>query len=202
MHAERYIDAGGDDVVIFFREVAKARASGIVMETETAAINTVRDGKLFRVRPFMDRDRALREAGLAPDSNATVVRLAFSEFGLDAAQIEYWHPEMEMINAAGWVIEAEYHGRAGVRRWWEDLSEAFDEFDLELLSVREVDDERVLTTQRFLGTFRETGIPFDAEWASIQTVRDGKVIRAEGYLSERRALRAAGLDPDEPDPHA
>ena len=196
MRAERYIDAGGDDVVIFFREVAKARASGIVMETETAVINTVRDGRLVRVRPFMDREQALREVGFSADTNAGVVRLAFSEFGRDLRESRFWAPDVHMINAAGWVIEADYHGREGIQRWFDELAEAFEDFDLELLTVRELDEERVVTTQRTLGRFRETGIPMDAEWASVLWVRDGMVARAEGHLSERRALRAAGVEPD------
>ena len=194
MHAERYIDTGGEDVVIFFREVAKGRESGIVMETETAVINTVRDGRLVRVRPFLDRELALREAGLTPDSNENVVRLAFSELGTDLTESQYWDPEVEMVNAAGWVIEAAYHGPEGVMRWWEELDDAIADFRFGLLSVRELDDERVMTTQRTMGRFRETGIPFDVEWASIQWVRDGRIVRAEGHLSERRALRAAGLE--------
>ncbi len=64
MRADEYIDAGGDEVVIFHHEVAKGRQSGIVVETDTATINTVRDGKLVKVRGYMDRAEALRVAGL------------------------------------------------------------------------------------------------------------------------------------------
>jgi ketosteroid isomerase-like protein len=98
-----------------------------------------------------------------------------------------------VINAAGWVIESAYHGHTGLRQWWEDLAEAFDDFTLELDDVLEVDEQRVLTTQRFVGHFRATDIPFDGAWASILWIRDGRVVRAEGYLNKRRAMRAAGL---------
>ena len=64
MRAVEYIDAGGDEVVIFHHEVAKGRQSGIVVETDTATINTVRNGKLVKVRGYMDRAEALRVAGL------------------------------------------------------------------------------------------------------------------------------------------
>jgi ketosteroid isomerase-like protein len=65
LRAEEYIDAGGEEVVVFFHEVAKGRKSGIVVETDTGTINTVRDGKIVRVRSYMDRDEALRAAGLS-----------------------------------------------------------------------------------------------------------------------------------------
>jgi ketosteroid isomerase-like protein len=64
LRAEEYLDAGGDDVVVLWHEVAKGRESGIVVETDTATINTVRNGKLVRVRSFMDRAEALAAAGL------------------------------------------------------------------------------------------------------------------------------------------
>jgi ketosteroid isomerase-like protein len=125
--------------------------------------------------------------------NLEIVRRAFE--GLPGGEYEnsMWDPDVEVINAAGWVIEAEYHGHTGLRRWWEDLAEAFGDFSLELEDALEIDAERVLTTQRFVGHFRATEIPFDGPWASILWIRDGKVVRAEGYLTKRRAMRAAGL---------
>jgi ketosteroid isomerase-like protein len=65
LRAEDFIDVGGEEVVVFFHEVAKGRKSGIVVETDTGTINTVRDGKIVRVRSYMDRDEALRAAGLS-----------------------------------------------------------------------------------------------------------------------------------------
>ena len=56
MRVDEYIDAGGDDVVVFWHEVAKGRKSGAVVETDTGTIQTVRDGKIVRVRSYMDRD--------------------------------------------------------------------------------------------------------------------------------------------------
>ncbi len=125
--------------------------------------------------------------------NLEIVRRAFDELRSGEFEGGGWDSSVEVINAAGWVIETAYRGHAGLRRWWEDLAEAFGDFDLELDDVLEVDEERVLTTQRFVGHFRATEIPFDGPWASILWIRDGKVVRAEGYMSKRRAMRAAGL---------
>jgi ketosteroid isomerase-like protein len=101
-----------------------------------------------------------------------------------------WHPDLEIVNAEGWALEATYRGHEGLHRWWSDLEEAFSDFRIEVEEITPVDEERVLTTQRFVGTFRTTGIPFDGPWASIITVRDGRIVHAMGYLSKRRALRA------------
>ena len=65
MSAERYIDAGPEDVVVFHHEVAKGRGSGVVVETDSATIQTVRGGKVVRVRSYLDRRQALEAAGLS-----------------------------------------------------------------------------------------------------------------------------------------
>jgi ketosteroid isomerase-like protein len=65
MRAENLIDAGGDDVVVFWHEVAKGRESGVVVETDTGTVQTVRDGKIIRVRSYMDRAEALEAAELS-----------------------------------------------------------------------------------------------------------------------------------------
>ena len=110
----------------------------------------------------------------------------------DLAQ-ELWAADLEIVNAEGWAIEATYHGYEGLHRWWSDLAEAFSDFAMQVEEIIPVDDERVLTVQRFIGPFRTTGIPFDAPWASVVTVKGGRITRAVGYLSKHRAL--AALEP-------
>ena len=132
-----------------------------------------------------------REAGL----NLEIVRRAFAEMGADDYRGTVWDADVQVENAGGWVIETVYHGHEGLGRWWDDLAEAFGDFGVVLEDAQELDDERVLTTQRFVGRFRATEIPFDGRWASILWIRDGKVVRAQGHLSKGRAMRAAGLLP-------
>ncbi len=102
---------------------------------------------------------------------------------------ELWHPDAEIVNARGWVVEATYRGHEGLRRWWSDLEEAFSDFTMEAEEITPLDKERFLTTQRFVGRFRHSQIPLDAPWASVLTVRDGRITRAVGYLSKKQALR-------------
>jgi ketosteroid isomerase-like protein len=51
--------------VVFWHEVAKGRESGVVVETDTGTVQTVRDGKIIRVRSYMERADALAAAGLS-----------------------------------------------------------------------------------------------------------------------------------------
>jgi ketosteroid isomerase-like protein len=161
-------------------------------EVETAAIFTFRGDRLVDYRDYGDRSAALEAAGLDEErGNLAVVLRAFREMG--GEEFQAWDPDVEILNAEGWVLESVYHGHEGLRRWWDDLAEAFGDFRIVLEERMELDDERVLTTQRFVGHFRLTDIQFDGRWAAIVWVRDGKVVRGQGHLSKRRALRAAGL---------
>ena len=60
---EEIIDTG-DELIVFVHEVARGRKSGVVVETDTAAINTLHEGRVIQVRNYLDRSEALRAAGV------------------------------------------------------------------------------------------------------------------------------------------
>jgi len=102
-----------------------------------------------------------------------------------------WDADLEIVNAKGWPLETTYRGHDGLRRWWDDLAEAFSDCALEFEEMTPLDEERVLTTQRWVGHFRHTGIPIDGSWASVITVRDGRIVHAVGYVTKKQAVRAS-----------
>ena len=77
------------------------------------------------------------------------------------------------------VVEGAYHGHDGLRRWWQDFAEAFEDIHFEVLEYKALNAQRVLTENRSQGHFRETGLPIDLRWASIFSVRDGKVVHTQ-----------------------
>jgi ketosteroid isomerase-like protein len=132
--------------------------------------------------------------------NVEIVRRWAEAIGRGDLAKALWAPDLEIVNAEGWALEATYRGYEGLRRWWNDLEEAFSDFAMRVEEITPVDGERFLTEQRFIGHFRQTGIRFDAPWASVVTVKEGRITRAVGYVSKRRALKAVGLS--EQDAHA
>jgi ketosteroid isomerase-like protein len=58
------VDAG-DKVVLLYRQVGKAKESGVEVEERAAWVYTLREGKIARVEMFQDRETALRAARLA-----------------------------------------------------------------------------------------------------------------------------------------
>lgn len=142
------------------------------------------------------RGHPVAPAGTAcPDTmdgmDAVAVAEAWAEcVGRGERADHLWHPDVQIVNARGWVIETTYHGRDGLARWWDDLAEVFDDFGFVADSIEAVGEGRVLTTQRLVGTFRASGIPVELPWCSVLTVRDGLIVHAVGYLTVRAAREA------------
>jgi len=63
---EQVLDAGDRGVVVLVRLKARGRESGAPVDQAWAMVITLRDGKLASSRTFLDRDQALKFAGLAP----------------------------------------------------------------------------------------------------------------------------------------
>ena len=61
---DRFVDAGGDDVVVLAHYTASGSGSGVPLEGEHAYLWTVRDGQAVRFRWFQSHREALEAAGL------------------------------------------------------------------------------------------------------------------------------------------
>jgi ketosteroid isomerase-like protein len=64
MEPERFIDTGGDQVVLVFRETGRSE-TGLQMNERHAELYTLRDGKVVYRKGFSDPDEALEAAGLS-----------------------------------------------------------------------------------------------------------------------------------------
>jgi ketosteroid isomerase-like protein len=64
LEVEGFIDAGDGLVVVLYHEIARSRHSDAEVETRTAVLYRVRDGKVIEARGYMDRDQALEVAGV------------------------------------------------------------------------------------------------------------------------------------------
>lgn len=128
-----------------------------------------------------------------PDEPVDVVRRWFAALEAGDLAVEMCDPEVEIRNWAESPIRGPYFGHDGVRQWWDDLAEAFENVRFKVLGIERVDDQRAVSAQRLVGTFRLTGIELDAAWGSVVSVREGKILKAIGYISPSEARRAVGL---------
>jgi len=66
MAPERFIDPGGDRVLVFSREGRRGKGSGAEIWTHlTAHLWTLKDGKAVRMQSYWERADALEAAGLS-----------------------------------------------------------------------------------------------------------------------------------------
>ena len=59
------VDCGGEQVVVVIEARGTGSGSGAEVQQRWAQLVTVRDGLVFRVEPYPDRDAALKAAGLS-----------------------------------------------------------------------------------------------------------------------------------------
>ena len=65
LDAEEFIDAG-DDVVVLMHEYRRGRGSGVELETKTAIVVAVSEGRMVRMQGYLDRGcpRSRRAVGV------------------------------------------------------------------------------------------------------------------------------------------
>jgi ketosteroid isomerase-like protein len=122
-----------------------------------------------------------------PDA-AGVVRGDFDQVFLD-----YFHPDFELVAPSAYPdIEPVYRGQEGVRRWFGQLDEIWD--DWRFAAERFFDaDSRVVVFVRVSGTAKHSGAALAISAAHILTLRSGRITRGDVFLDRSEALEAAGL---------
>lgn len=65
IEVDEMIDAG-EKIVSLVRQIGRTKRGGVEIEETAAAVWTIRDGKLSRVEFHLDRQAAMRAAGLDP----------------------------------------------------------------------------------------------------------------------------------------
>ena len=86
-----------------------------------------------------------------------------------------------------------YHGRAGVRAWWEEILEAVENLHLEVEKLTELGDDRVFGEFFLTARGKGSGVPLEQRVWNVFSVADGKIIRRQVFWTRDDALKAAGL---------
>jgi hypothetical protein len=127
--------------------------------------------------------------------NVEIVRRAYEAFNrgdLDASVADLT-PDSQYI-ASGAIPGAAgvYRGPEGFKRFISWLWDEFDDARVEVHELIEADDQ-VLASVTNRGRGKQSGA--EASWSVWQlwTLRDGKLVRGEGFTSREEALAAARL---------
>jgi ketosteroid isomerase-like protein len=86
-----------------------------------------------------------------------------------------------------------YYGREGMMQMLADWIEGFEEFHLTAEEFNDANERQVVVRihQRAVGA--KSGVPIEADFWMVHTMRDQKVVRLDIYGSATQALKAVGL---------
>ena len=130
------------------------------------------------------------------EENVELVRRALEAFprGNMEEMLSYLDPEIEWHSAIVGGAEGNiYRGHEGFRIWYADSFESFETLSNEWSEFRDLGD-RVLAFGRVKARGRESGVELDSPMGWVFTLRGGRTVKAQGFLSRAEALEAAGLE--------
>jgi ketosteroid isomerase-like protein len=116
--------------------------------------------------------------------------------GLDAynrgdveAVLETADPDIEFVPLRSLIVGGSYLGHEGIRRFFEDLDEEWENFSISNEAFREREDS-VLLLGEFKARGKASGVEVRSPVAWLFELHGGKVVRMRAYSSQDEALRA------------
>jgi ketosteroid isomerase-like protein len=104
---------------------------------------------------------------------------------------EIFDPEIVWTPAIiGGLEGGNYQGYAGLRRYYADRDDAFEEGQVHVLGVECIDDEFVIAHVLSTGVGRASGASLEQELWMAMWLRDGRVYRWYAFPSRAAALEA------------
>jgi ketosteroid isomerase-like protein len=128
-----------------------------------------------------------------PNENVDVVRRqwgAFEHGGLDAVAA-FWHAAIEWRAVEGAADDAGVlEGPEAMRRYYQDWVDTFDGLRTEVEEVLGEAGENLAVVLHVSGRGRESGVPVDARYYVLYTIREGLIVRGREYATPAEALAA------------
>ncbi|HTQ68441.1 MAG TPA: nuclear transport factor 2 family protein [Solirubrobacteraceae bacterium] len=130
--------------------------------------------------------------------NLELVRAIYANWERGNWSSVWWaHPDIEyvMVDEPG----AEVHrGLEAMGQGWRAFLSAWEDYRVEALEYRRIDEERVLVSLVAQGRGRGSGVGLEesarAPGANVFVIRDGRVVRLDAYFLLANALADLGLD--------
>jgi ketosteroid isomerase-like protein len=127
--------------------------------------------------------------------NVEVVRRAFAAYAEGGIEdLVLLHSEdLVIYSIPEWPDDAEYHGRAGLRKLSQQWTNNFDEFGFEVQEVHDAGGDIVVALSTMTARIKGSAVPISQEIGSVTKVRDGQLCQIRYFSSWPGALEAAGL---------
>jgi ketosteroid isomerase-like protein len=123
------------------------------------------------------------------------VRRGYEAFASGQINFDFLDPDIDWRGPREFPDLAEpHHGRDGVRRYMEKLTEAFDDYTMVAEEFIDVGPDKVLVFAREGGRGKGSQAAVQTNpTAHLWTIRDGKAVRMQSYWERPDALEAVGL---------
>jgi ketosteroid isomerase-like protein len=137
-------------------------------------------------------------AGMSRE-NVEVVRLAIeaNRSGDVEASIEALlalsDPSIQYTRVTAAVDPQTYRGHDGIRHYFADMADSWQEWRIEAEEVLEVRPNTLVATVRFHGIGKDRGVPIEARLGAVFVLSEGKLVRGQVYSSREDALAAVGV---------
>ena len=102
-------------------------------------------------------------------------------------------PKVEFRSVLADVEGATYRGHDGIGRYFNDMTESWQEWHNEAGEVLEIAPDTVFTEVQFRAIGKDSGVTVEGHNAVVFVLSEGKVMRVHSYQSRDEALEAAGL---------
>jgi ketosteroid isomerase-like protein len=128
------------------------------------------------------------------DENLKLVNSAYEALnrGDIEAVVNLCEPGFELDMSQRVFNPATYEGHDGIRRFYREVREVWEEFRWEPEELHESGD-RVVALLHSSGRGRASGLEIDRHVAMVWTLREGRASALQFYLDPGEALKAAGL---------
>jgi ketosteroid isomerase-like protein len=117
---------------------------------------------------------------------------AYNAGDIDAC-IDFFAPDIEVIQDASIAMYSPLHGRHEYRDFIETMNSAWIDTRWAAIETYAVGADHVLNRADWSGEGAASGIKTHMIITSLYTVRDGQIARLEYYFDHDKALKAVGL---------
>jgi ketosteroid isomerase-like protein len=107
--------------------------------------------------------------------------------------IACFDPDCEVVFRPDVPEPGPFRGRSELRQWVDSFRAAWESFQVEIVEPESVAD-RVFAKLRVVGRAASTGIGINDTHVFVYTVRDGQIVRWQGFIEADEARAAAGLN--------
>lgn len=109
------------------------------------------------------------------------------------ALVDVCDPDFQLDMSERVFNPATYDGHDGIRRFYGEVREVWEEFRWEPEALHDAGDQ-VVALLHSHGRGSGSGIEIDRDVAMVWTVREGRASALRFYLDQAEALKAAGLE--------